>query len=120
MAATTWSRDARVCVDDATLDRLSAACEAVSGDDATDADCLLHWQPGAFQRSLACIDERADQLRAAFGGRAELRVAAAGLGGSVAVHCDRALDAAVAQLLQSWNWSVRAVQAAAQTQLFIL
>jgi galactokinase len=120
MAATPWSCDARVCVDDATLDRLSAACEAASGDDATDADCLLHWQPGAFQRSLACIDERADQLRAAFGGRAELRVAAAGLGGSVAVHCDRALEASVAQLLQSWNWSVRAVQAAAQTQLFIL
>jgi hypothetical protein len=65
MQATAWASDARVDVSDAALERLSAACAALSDADTARIahDCLLHWQPGSFERSLAAVDERADELR---------------------------------------------------------
>lgn len=121
MQATPWASDVRADVSDAALDRLSAACAALSDADTSVLhDCLLHWQPGSFERSLAAVDERADELRRAFNGRAELRIAAAGLGGTVAIHCYVELVPAVMALLQQWRWSASVVHAGAQTQLFCL
>lgn len=119
MRATAWASDARVDVSDATLERLSTQCAALSDDKLTH-ECLLHWRPGGFERSLAAVDERADELRRAFDGRAELRIAAAGLGGAVAIHCYADLVPAVIELLKSWHWSARVVRAGSQTQVFCL
>lgn len=73
---------------------------------------------GAFQRSIPDLDEMADELHALLGGRAALRVAAAGLGGTACVHCagDEAASAAEAHLCAR-GWTVRRVEAGAPARL---
>ena len=70
----------------------------------------LQWKAGAFQRSLPQIDAAADEMALAFPGAAAMRVAAAGLGGFVAVHCAASAAPAVREWLCVRGWAPRTVQ----------
>lgn len=136
LRATAWRDDPLNAVDDDTLRRLALECDQRPDGDAIDT-ALLHWRAGGFERSIGAVDERADELHRwcawfsgaadcrllrprSLHGRAELRIAAAGLGGAVAVHCFVDVAAQVEALLHSWNWRTARVEAAAHTQLLAL
>eukprot|EP01133_Synstelium_polycarpum_P013849 gene13849-16329_t len=77
----------------------------------------LAFQPGSFQRSLPEIDELADRITDTFKGHAALRIAAAGLGGSVCVHVHQPHLKDVIALLQSHNYHLRQVEASCPTSV---
>lgn len=68
---------------------------------------------GAFQRSLPELDEAADLLHRRFGGAAQLRVAAAGLGGTACVHARAEVADGVVALLTERGWTCRRIAACA-------
>eukprot|EP01105_Mastigella_eilhardi_P011894 TRINITY_DN2731_c0_g1_i14.p1 TRINITY_DN2731_c0_g1~~TRINITY_DN2731_c0_g1_i14.p1 ORF type:complete len:314 (+),score=54.22 TRINITY_DN2731_c0_g1_i14:741-1682(+) len=72
----------------------------------------LAYKAGAFQRSIPDIDEAASALFADFAGDAALRVAAAGMGGTVAVHALVQRAAEVREWLERRGWSVRRLEPA--------
>ncbi len=70
----------------------------------------LQWKSGSFQRSLPQFDAAADALAAQFPGKAALRVAAAGIGGCVAMHCTCDVASSVRTWLQDRMWKPREVR----------
>lgn len=80
-AAAAWTPAAlreRQAAVDAIVDATAAARERTR---------LLTALPGRFERSLPDIDDIVDRLRQRFKGAAQARIAGAGLGGVLTVHC---------------------------------
>lgn len=77
----------------------------------------LHLKAGSFQRSLPSIDAVVDALAEAFPGQAAGRVAAAGLGGCMTLHCRPTVAKAVQAFLQDLGWQVRPVVPALPCQV---
>ncbi|KAH3744195.1 hypothetical protein Pelo_14400 [Pelomyxa schiedti] len=69
----------------------------------------LAYQVGAFQRSIPDIDEAASQLSADFPNIAAMRVAAAGMGGNVAVYTLTSHASSVRDWLEHKGWCVRRI-----------
>jgi|GEM_PF-749725 len=102
---TPWASDPRNDVSDATVDRWIA-----DGKELPEV-------PGGFERSLPEFDEMADAANKEFGGKVAMRVAAAGLGGTMAVHATDNVVPAFKEWIESKGWKVRVVKAGAPTQV---
>eukprot|EP00727_Mastigamoeba_balamuthi_P013414 m51a1_g8696 hypothetical protein (564) ;mRNA; f:54762-56789 len=97
-APTEWAASPEVAVTDAALVRWAAE------------GAELESRTGAFQRSLPEIDEVATEVSQRFRGEAALRIAAAGMGGVVAIHVTAEAAARVKEWLESEKgFSVREV-----------
>ncbi|EFA85107.1 hypothetical protein PPL_02104 [Heterostelium album PN500] len=91
--------------------------KTLSGKDDNDFDVGLYYYPGGYQRSLPEIDELAHLISTQFSGTAALRIAAAGLGGSVCVHCHIDQQKEVKDLLSKHNYIVRGVEPASPSSV---
>ncbi len=90
-------------------------------------DLLSHQQaeladvPGGFERSLPDLDEIADEANRRFKGKVAMRVAAAGLGGSMALHVDATDGEEIVAQVKDWlaglGWKVREVKPGAAPEI---
>jgi hypothetical protein len=104
---TPWATDRRNQVSDAILDWWISN----EGEEITD-------KPGGFERSLPEFDEWATSLDETFQKQAALRVAAAGIGGSVCVHSLNSVANDVIQWLKHKGLSVRTIQPGPSFDIF--
>ncbi len=102
---TPWASDPRNDVSDAAIDGwLAGGPELFS-------------IPGGFERSIVDLDEIADEANVKFEGKVAMRVAAAGLGGTMAVHATDEVVAEFKSWIEAKGWKVRLVKAGAPTQV---
>jgi hypothetical protein len=74
---------------------------------------------GSYERSIADIDDMADEIKKVFNSLAAVRISAAGLGGRVCIHCKANLVDEVSKYMVDQGWSVRQPICGAPTQQII-
>lgn len=93
--ATAWAASEHSAPDEGVLERWAA--------EGRDLATLC----GGFERSLPELDAMAEALQRRFGGRVQLRVAGAGLGGAVCLHAHADCVPDVQRVLEAHGWRVR-------------
>lgn len=108
---TRWATDPHTDISDQEIDKWIGR-----GDDD------LCEKSGGFERSLPEFDEFADQVEATFGDAAAIRVAAAGLGGSMIVHVrsDRLNDLLKWFAQEKPSWRLNIVENGPATQIMAI
>jgi hypothetical protein len=74
---------------------------------------------GSYERSIADIDDIADEIKEEFNSLAAVRISAAGLGGRVCIHSKANVADDVCKYLVKRGWNVRQPICGAPTQLII-
>ena len=75
---------------------------------------------GSYERSIADVDDLADEVHKRFNGTAAVRISAAGLGGRVCCHCAASSFDAFNEFLKQRGWNLREPKPSSPTQYIAL